>query len=62
VVSGSGTTIVDGVEYAWSPGDFFVISPQAAHSHVNASSSEPAVLFSAQDKALLDALGLYWEG
>jgi gentisate 1,2-dioxygenase len=62
VVSGSGTTIVDGVEYAWSPGDFFVIPPPAAHSHVNASSSEPAVLFSAQDKALLDALGLYWEG
>jgi gentisate 1,2-dioxygenase len=61
VVSGSGTTIIDGVEYAWSPGDFFVIPPQAAHSHVNASSSEPAVLFSAQDKALLDALGLYRE-
>lgn len=61
VVSGSGTTIIDGVGYAWSPGDFFVIPPQAAHSHVNASSSEPAVLFSAQDKALLDALGLYWE-
>jgi gentisate 1,2-dioxygenase len=53
--------MVDGVEYAWSPGDFFVIPPPAAHSHVNASSSEPAVLFSAQDKAL-DALGLYWEG
>jgi gentisate 1,2-dioxygenase len=53
--------MVDGVEYAWSPGDFFVIPPPAAHSHVNASSSEPAVLFSAQDKALLDALGLYWE-
>ena len=61
VVSGRGTTIIDGVEFAWSPGDFFVVPPQAAHSHVNASSSEPAVLFSAQDKALLDALGLYWE-
>jgi 1-hydroxy-2-naphthoate dioxygenase len=61
VVSGSGITIIDGVEYLWSPGDFFVVPPQAAHSHVNASALEPAVLFVAQDKALLDALGLYWE-
>jgi gentisate 1,2-dioxygenase len=61
VVSGTGTTVIDDVPYHWSPGDFFVVPPLARHSHANASASEPAVLFSAQDKALLVALGLYHE-
>jgi gentisate 1,2-dioxygenase len=61
VVSGSGSTVIDDVTYEWSPGDFFLVPPLAAHHHLNASASEPAVLFSAQDKALLTALGLYWE-
>jgi gentisate 1,2-dioxygenase len=61
VVSGAGSTVIDGATYVWSTGDFFVIPPLAAHSHLNASDTEPVVLFSAQDSALLKALGLYWE-
>ena len=61
MVSGNGTTTIDDVTYSWAPGDFFVVPPLAAHGHVNASASEPAVLFTAQDKPLLTALGLYWE-
>ena len=61
VVSGTGSTTIEDVTYDWSPGDFFVVPPLASHSHANASSAESAVLFSAQDKALLLALGLYHE-
>jgi gentisate 1,2-dioxygenase len=61
VVSGTGSTVIDEVTYDWSPGDVFVVPPLASHAHANSSSSEPAVLFSAQDKALLSALGLYRE-
>lgn len=61
VVSGSGSTTIDGTVYDWRQGDFFVLPPSAEHSHANASADEPAVLFSAQDTALQQALGLYHE-
>jgi gentisate 1,2-dioxygenase len=58
VVSGSGRTVIDGVVYDWSEGDFFAIPPRAVHEHANAG-REPAILFSFQDVPLLEALGHY---
>lgn len=60
VVAGSGTTIVDGTELEWSERDSFCVPNWMRHSHVNRS-SEPAILFSVTDQALLDTLGLYRE-
>jgi gentisate 1,2-dioxygenase len=58
VVSGSGSTEIDGVRHEWTEGDFLAIPPRAAHAHGNAGGA-PAILFSFQDVALLKALGLY---
>lgn len=58
VVSGSGRTVIDGVAYDWSEGDFFAVPPRAVHEHANAG-REPAILFSFQDVPLLEALGHY---
>jgi gentisate 1,2-dioxygenase len=60
VVEGSGETVIDGKTYAWEPGDFLVIPPNAWHEHAN-ETSEPSVLFSIQDFPTLKALGLYFE-
>jgi gentisate 1,2-dioxygenase len=60
VVRGSGTTRIAGEAYEWEEGDVFVIPPNAPHNHANAGSA-PAVLFSAHDRPLLQALGLYRE-
>jgi gentisate 1,2-dioxygenase len=57
---GSGTTQVNGTEYRWSKGDVLVVAPSAVHKHAN-KSSEPAILFSAQDVPLLKNLGFYKE-
>src|SRR5690606_2816066 len=35
VVSGAGTTIVEGVAYDWSAGDFLTVRPWAWHEHQN---------------------------
>jgi gentisate 1,2-dioxygenase len=58
VVQGTGMTTIDGQRFEWEPGDFFVVPPRARHAHANAG-AEPAVLFTAQDVPLLQALGLY---
>jgi gentisate 1,2-dioxygenase len=58
VVSGRGRTVIDGVTFDWSEGDFFAIPPRAVHEHANVS-AEPAILFSFQDVPLLQALGHY---
>jgi gentisate 1,2-dioxygenase len=60
VVSGSGSTTIDGDRYDWNEGDFFVVPPMAAHSFRHRG-AEPAILFSMQDVPLLKALGLYYE-
>jgi gentisate 1,2-dioxygenase len=60
-VKGRGTTIVDGKRYDWGPGDFLVVKPWAWHEHLNASSSEDAMLFQVNDTPTLDALGYYRE-
>ncbi len=58
VVRGRGRTTIAGRDVDWAEGDFFVIPPNAPHRHANPT-SEPAILFSAQDVPLLTALGLY---
>jgi gentisate 1,2-dioxygenase len=58
VVSGAGSTEIDGTRYDWGEGDFFAVPPRAAHAHANAGDA-PAILFSFQDVPLLKTLGLY---
>jgi gentisate 1,2-dioxygenase len=60
VVEGRGVTVCDGVELHWGPHDSFVVPSWAPHRHVNASADD-AILFSATDRPLLAALGLYRE-
>jgi gentisate 1,2-dioxygenase len=65
VFRGNGFSIVDGQRYDWSEGDYFALPHRAWHEHANASSSEPAILFSMTDEPALDALALlreeHWE-
>jgi gentisate 1,2-dioxygenase len=61
VVQGAGETIIDGRRFAWSKGDIIALPPWALHEHANASPRDPAVLFSIQDRPVLEALGLYRE-
>lgn len=61
IVSGSGTTTVEGVDYAWGKGDFLSIPPWAAHRHVMADEAEPAVIFEVNDLPTLKALGFHRE-
>ena len=58
VVSGAGRTVIDGVAYDWSEGDFFAVPPRAVHQHANPGSG-PAILYVLQDVPLLKALGFY---
>jgi gentisate 1,2-dioxygenase len=58
---GEGRTIIDGVEFAWKKGDFFVVPTWAVHEHHNASKSERAILFSLHDSPLTKAVGKYRE-
>lgn len=52
--------MIDDVAYEWREGDFLAIPPRASHAHANPG-REPAVLFSLQDRPLLEAVGLYRE-
>jgi gentisate 1,2-dioxygenase len=61
VVEGAGITICGGVELHWSEHDSFVVPSWLPHRHINASSSSDAILFSATDQPLLEALNLYRE-
>jgi gentisate 1,2-dioxygenase len=61
VVKGDGFTIIEGQRFTWSKGDIIALPPWAMHEHANSSTDEDAVLFSIQDKPVLDALGLYYE-
>jgi gentisate 1,2-dioxygenase len=59
VVEGTGSTTVGSTRFDWGSGDFVVVPPRAPHSHANASSADPAILFSVQDVPLLTYLNLY---
>lgn len=61
VVKGRGLTEIDGQEFPWDEHDVFVLPTWARHRHVNASSTEEAILFSFTDEAVLRSLGLYRE-
>jgi gentisate 1,2-dioxygenase len=61
VVEGEGQTIIDGRRFAWGKGDILVLPSWALHEHANLSTRDAAVLFSIQDRPVLEALGLYQE-
>ena len=61
VVRGQGHSIINGQRYDWAERDFLVLPNWAWHEHVNESASEEAILFSIQDRPVLQALGLLRE-
>jgi gentisate 1,2-dioxygenase len=61
VARGSGETIIDSCRFAWGKGDILVLPSWALHEHANVSTKDEAVLFSIQDRPVLEALGLYQE-
>jgi len=58
---GSGTTLINGEPFHWQKGDTFIVPLWSWHEHVNASSSDDAILFSMHDEPILKAFGLYRE-
>lgn len=61
VVQGTGETIIDGCRFAWGKGDIIVLPSWAFHEHANVSTRDATVLFSIQDRPVLEAVGLYRE-
>ena len=61
VARGTGETIIDGCRFEWSKGDILALPAWALHEHANVATHEAAVLFSIQDRPVLEALGLYRE-
>lgn len=66
VVQGDGVTTVGekkdaGADFAWGLRDCFFVPSQKWHQHRNRSKKEPAILFSATDRPVLESLGLYRE-
>jgi len=61
VVKGKGATTINGETLHWQERDCFIIPPLQWHSHRNGSTNERAVLFTVNDRPLLEALGLYRE-
>lgn len=57
---GRGSTLIEGQRFDWSPGDLFVVPTWTWHEHAAAPGTD-AVLFSVQDRPVMDALGLYRE-
>jgi gentisate 1,2-dioxygenase len=60
VAQGQGTTVIDGQAFEWRKGDVIALPPWSLHEHANPS-SEDAILFSIQDRPVLEALNLYRE-
>jgi len=60
-VQGTGETVIDGVRFVWGRGDVITLPSWALHEHANTSSRDTAILFSIQDRPVLEALGLYRE-
>lgn len=61
VFEGEGYSVIDGVQYNWTEGDFFAIPTWACHEHCNTSETNDAILFSVSDSPLMRALDKYWE-
>ncbi len=60
-IEGSGRAVVDGQRLEWGPRDCFIVPPWRSHHFVNASTSDPTILFSMTDTPVLEALRLYRE-
>jgi gentisate 1,2-dioxygenase len=58
---GQGTTVIDGQAFEWKKGDVIALPPWFLHEHANTSQTEDAILFSIQDRPVLEALNLYRE-
>lgn len=52
---GQGYTIMNGIRFDWSAGDFFAVPAWTWHEHVNTSNTEDAYLFSTNDLPILEA-------
>ena len=62
VVQGTGETIIDGVRFPWGRGDVITLPSWAlARARQHVSPRDAAILFSIQDRPVLEALGLYRE-
>ena len=61
VVQGSGRSVVNGETIEWEGKDVFCVPGWNYHEHVNASNTEPAVLFSFTEAPVLKALSLLRE-
>jgi gentisate 1,2-dioxygenase len=59
VAEGRGLSIVGGREFVWEEGDTFVVPSWTWHEH--ASAGGEAVLFSYNDRPIIDAFGLFRE-
>lgn len=59
VISGTGTTIINGTAFKWGPGDVFVCPTWAWTEH--RCGADDAFLFSISDRPTIDALGMYRE-
>ena len=57
---GSGFTVVGGTRFEWKQGDSFSVPLWNVHHHGN-TSREPAILFSMNDRPLMEALDFYRE-
>lgn len=55
VFKGTGYTVMNGVQFEWSQGDFLVIPSWTWHEHVNTSNTEEALLFSTNDLPIMEA-------
>jgi gentisate 1,2-dioxygenase len=55
VHKGQGYTVINGVRFDWSQGDFIALPSWTWHEHVNVSDQEEAYLFSINDLPIMDA-------
>lgn len=60
VFKGSGYSVINGVKFSWSQGDFFVVPNWAWHEHVNTSNAD-ALLFSCSDLPVMEKFNLQRE-
>jgi len=57
---GKGTTVIGGTPFDWEQGDSFVVPLWYWHHHENCS-KEPSILFSVNDRPVMEALGFFRE-
>jgi hypothetical protein len=59
VISGTGSTVINGAAYRWGPGDVFVVPNWSWHEFVNGAGE--SYLFSITDEPVMRALGMLRE-